>query len=793
MSRGGAQSAVASRYERVDTDFPLVRVRIRDATDDQLKAISGEMGIGLSVDELHRVRDYFAAKDRDPTDVELEALGQAWSEHCCYKSSKPVLKKNIYGIAEDKVVSRGDAGTVEFDADHLIVAKMESHNHPSAIEPYGGAGTGVGGILRDVLCVGGQPLALVDPLFFGPPDLPMEKLPQGVKHPSFLFQGVVEGIRDYGNRVGIPTVSGGAWFHPGFTWNCLVNVGCVGIVRKDKRMDNRAKQAGNVYVYAGGSTGRDGIHGVTFASAELGEGSEEGSRSAVQVGDPITKEPLIHAVLECVDRGLLVGMKDFGGGGLSCVAGELAFDAGLGAEVDLEHVPLKEAGMAPWEIWVSESQERMMLVVDPERVDEVLHVFKKWDVFAAQVGRVIEQPIVRARMKGHVVLELDLAFSTGGPVYDRPAQRPPETPTIEDATPLPAPADPTRMLEDMLGRWNICSKEWIVRQYDHVVRANTVLQPLQGKIGTAAHGDAAVLKPVEDSWQGLAVATAANPNHCERDPYWGASGTVDEAVRNLASVGARLVTLCDNLNYGNPEDPVVMGQLYEGTRGLADVARTLDVPYSSGNVSLYNEAPSGPVPPTPALMAIGIVRDLRSAQTSDFKPGQGDVFLVGQATKAELGGSEYAYAVQRPGDGAVPRVDASFTQQAAEALVQAIELGLVAACHDSSDGGAAVCAAEMALGGDVGVTLDLDLVGPDLEPHEAAYSETHTRWLVQVTKGREGELSKHFAEHDVPCKRVGRVGGRTLTLTAKQKTWAQLSLVDARQAWSQPLHKVVAG
>jgi len=315
-----------------------LEVDILSASDEDLNEISEKMEIGLNLVEMQRIKNYFKEKNRNPTDIELQALGQAWSEHCCYKSSKVPLKEHVFGIEEDKIIAREDAGVVEFDKDHYYCAALESHNHPSAVEPYGGAATGVGGIVRDIVCMGSQPIAYIDPLFFGPLDLPLKDVPKGTKHPRFLFKGIVDGIRDYGNRIGIPTLSGQVYFHKGYTGNCLVNVGCVGVMKKEEMIHSRAKAPGNIYVYVGGKTGRDGIHGVTFASAELTDESEESSRSAVQVGDPITKEPLIHVTLECNRKGLLEGLKDFGGGGLSCVCGELAYDAGFGAEIHLENI-----------------------------------------------------------------------------------------------------------------------------------------------------------------------------------------------------------------------------------------------------------------------------------------------------------------------------------------------------------------------------------------------------------------------------------------------------------------------
>ena len=391
--------------------FDLFEIDILSASDDSLLKISERMGLALSKKEMKRIQEYFKEKNRNPTDIELEALGQAWSEHCCYKSSKVPLKQYIFGIEEDKIVAREDAGILEFDKDHYYCAALESHNHPSAIEPYGGAATGVGGIVRDVVCMGAQPIAYIDPLFFGPLDTPISKLPKGVKHPIYLFKGVVDGIRDYGNRIGIPTLAGQVYFHEGYTGNCLVNVGCIGIMKKKDLIHSKAKAPGNIYIYVGGKTGRDGIHGVTFASAELTDESEERSRSAVQVGDPITKEPVIHATLECNSKGLLEGLKDFGGGGLSCVSGELAYSAGFGAEIHLDDIP-------PWEIWVSESQERMMFLVKPENIEKVLHICKQWDVNAAVVGKVIKEQVTRVFYNDIKILEVDLEFLTGGPVYD---------------------------------------------------------------------------------------------------------------------------------------------------------------------------------------------------------------------------------------------------------------------------------------------------------------------------------------------------------------------------------------
>ncbi len=793
----------APSWERHVTKRPNLPVKdfaLAAMTDDDLAACSKALGIRLSVSEMRRARDYFVGKGRPATDVEMEALGQAWSEHCCYKSSKPVLQRNVYGIAEDRIICREDAGVLPFDGDWYYSPKLESHNHPSAIEPYGGAATGVGGVIRDVVCMGAQPVALIDPLFFGPLDTPIEKLPAGVKHPRFLLSGVIAGIRDYGNRVGIPTVAGGITFHPGYTGNCLVNVGCVGVLHKSQLTHSRAGGPGDVFVYLGNPTGRDGIHGVAFASEELSEASEESARSAVQVGDAILKEPLIHVTLELIDQGLVTGCKDFGGGGLSCVAGELAYDAGFGCEIDLDKVPVKVSTMAPWEIWVSESQERMMVTAKPEQVDKILRVARKWDVPAAVVGRVIAQPINRVRYHREVVLEFDLEFSTGGPVYDRPMTA--RTPDRAAWKSFKAPADLGKVLLGMMAHPNVMSKEWVIRQYDHEVRANTVLRPLQGVMGHEGPGDAAVLKPVQDSDKGMAISCDVNPNYCLRDPFWGAASAVDETVRNLAAVGARLSSMCDNLNFGNPEKPERMWELEESARGLGMMARVLDRPFSSGNISLYNEGPTGPIPPTPTVMGIGILEKFAKATSMDLKREGNRLYLLGH-TYRDLGGSLYMEKLGLEGE-RVPQSDPEILKASAELLVQAIEKGLVASGHDCSEGGIAVAIAEMAFSGQLGATIDLAKIGAfgDERDHQPGpmrsdhklFSESNSRWIIEVSKAKEKQFLEHFGSPTAKglLYPLGQVIGRDrVIITDGKLELVSVSAEKCREAWRTALPKLM--
>ncbi|MDD4307672.1 MAG: phosphoribosylformylglycinamidine synthase subunit PurL [Thermoplasmata archaeon] len=777
--------ALEGLYKKIEAPFPLSEVLLSKADDEQLKLIAAESGTGLSLDEMKMLVAYFKDLGRDPTEVELQAIGQAWSEHCCYKSSKQILREFVFGIDSPRVIDRGDAGVMHFDTENVYSLRIESHNHPSAVEPYGGAATGIGGIVRDVLCMGCQPVALIDPLFFGRLDTPNAELPKGTKHPTYLFGGVVSGIRDYGNRIGVPTISGSVVFDDSYTGNCLVNVGCIGIARKEHLYKNRVGGIGDNLVLVGGRTGRDGIHGVTFASAVLTGESETESRGAVQLGDPITKEPVIHSVLEVGRRKLITGMKDLGGGGLSCVCGELAFAAGFGVEVQLDRVPLKEDGLLPWEIWVSESQERMMLAVTDENLEEVLHIFKFNDVEANVVGRVIPEPLARVFFKGIKVLEMDLKFLTGGPEYCRPREiRKPEY-----GTPEKAPArdvSHTDALLELLASENICSRDWVIHQYDHEVRGCTVLKPLQGALGHACHGDASVLKPVEESWQGLAVCTATNPWVMAIDPYRGGKAVIDEMCRNLVAVGARPDAFSNCLNFGNPEKPERLGEFHEAVRGMGEAAAKLDIPTPSGNVSFYNESETGSVMPTAVVLGTGIIPDVRKSITTDLK-SDGVIYLVGR-TGPEMGGSAY-HRLTGASSPKVPDTDLEVLRDAMKALLIAMDEGLVSSCHDISDGGLAVAIAEMCIGGRKGAELDLESLGP--LPEEAAlFSESCSRWLVEVPR----DSAERFEAILGPAATlIGAALGDELLITRGEEILVSASLTELENAWRGTLWRLMGG
>ena len=765
-----------------DVPFDLYDVDILSATDDQLKQVSADMSLSLSLDEMKVIRDYFKKEGRNPTDVELQSLGQAWSEHCCYKSSKPILKEFVFGIDRDDVLSKGDAGVMVFDDDYGYALRIESHNHPSAIEPYGGAATGIGGILRDVVCMGAQPIGLADPLCFGPIDHKGE-LPPGIKHPRYLVNGVVSGIRDYGNRVGIPTITGGFFFDEKYTGNCLVNVACLGIVKRADLAKNYAGGPGEVMILIGGRTGRDGIHGVNFASADLTATSDEDSRGAVQLGDPITKEPVMHACFEVNAKHLITGMKDLGGGGLSCVVGEMALDAGCGADVDLEKVPLKEPGLAPWEIWVSESQERMMCTCKPENVDKVLEIFDMWDVLAIPVARTTDLKRTRLFWDGELIFDMDLEFLTGGPVYNRPYTLPEvSTKDGEKFPKLPSDKD---VILTLLSDLNIASKEWAIRQYDHEVRAGTAIHPMVGEMNMTGPGDASVLLPVPGRLKGLAAAIGCNPWFTEADPYKGGMACIDETCRNLVAVGARPNAFTDCLNFGNPEKPERLGEFREAVRGLGEICKKLGMPIPSGNVSLYNEAPGGiHILPTPMILGTGLIDDVRKSVSADFKEEGDLVFLVGR-TKDEMAGS-LLFRKYGGVEGDVPGVDIDHLRDLMDRMLSAMDKGLVRACHDCSDGGLAVAVAEMCISGDIGAEIDLSGI-EGLSEERRLYSESNTRWIAEVKPENEKAFREIVGSDAIM---IGKVGGDSLKVDA---AGIGLSVTDMRKAWSEPIWKIMGG
>ncbi|MBN1785699.1 MAG: phosphoribosylformylglycinamidine synthase subunit PurL [Candidatus Methanofastidiosa archaeon] len=756
-----------------------------NVSEERLKGISEETGTGLSLDELKVIRDYFVKEGRNPKDIELQALGQAWSEHCCYKSSKYYLKRYLFNFdaPQNLFVIKEDAGLVEFDKDHAYAVALESHNHPSAIEPYGGAATGIGGILRDVVCMGAQPIALVDPIFFAPPTTSSELIPKGVKHPKYIFSGVVDGIRDYGNRVGIPTVSGMTAFHKGYLGNCLVNVGCVGIVKKKDIVYSRVGNVGDIYVLAGGGTGRDGIHGVTFASKELDDDSQVSSRSAVQVGDPIMKEPLIHACLEANEKKLLTGLKDLGGGGLSCVVGEMALAGGYGAKVTLENVHLKEKDLLPWEIWVSESQERMMMSVREKDLNKVLKIFRKWDVPAVVIGKVIQEKRLLIEWHGETIFDMDLEFLTEGPMYKRPFKK---VSTRNENVEFGEPEDYNGTLLSLLKDYNCACDDWVVRQYDFEVRARTFSPPLVGMENCETHADASIIKPLEDSERGLALTSDVNPHFMVLDPFWGAASAVDEAVRNLVAVGARPHSFADCLNFGNPEKPEKMWEFVQAVQGLAHVISKIGATFVSGNVSLYNEGPAGACPPTPTIMGIGLIDDVNKSVTTPFKGNGNLIYIIGN-TKDELGGSAYLRYRGIAG-GIVPRVNPYELSNASFSLIELMGKGMVISCHDISEGGICCTLAEMCIGNEIGAAITLK---GKLRPDKELFSESNTRWICEIDPNDRAEFEDGLRAHQVAFTILGATGGDRLRMAKDGKMLVDIEVKSMKEAWQRPLWDIM--
>jgi len=753
------------------TSVPFRRASLRD-----LARTSEERGLGFDDRELGRLRDYFRREDRDPTDVELAGLAQSWSEHCSYKSSRPFLRRAFGSLRpRSRVLGTGDAGVMKFEPGYAYALRIESHNHPSAVEPYGGAATGIGGILRDVLAVGAKPVALSDPLFFGPLDLGREHLPPGVKSPRYLAEGVIAGIRDYGNRVGVPTVSGGIYFDPSYVVNPLVNVGCVGFLPRSRLLPNRARARGDRLVLVGGLTGRDGIGGVAFASKELTDRSETESRGAVQLGNPIMKEPLIHACLEAFDRGLVQGLKDLGGGGVASASGELVHAGGFGSHIALDRVPLREEGLRPWEVWVSESQERMILDVRPKDLPALLDIFRRFDVPATDIGEVTVGPFETLEWNGRPAAHLRVGFRV-----DPPSVRRPLRPRARRRGPIPSVPyeDLGGLVRDLVLAPDSLSREAVIRVYDHEVQGRTVIKPLQGKVTSPSHGDAAVLQPRPESPKGLAIATAAQPWACREDPREGAAWVVEEAARNLYAVGARPDAFTNCLNFGNPKDPRVLADFAAVTEGLATAARALGFAVPSGNVSFYNGGLGAEIPPTPVLLATGIVPRIAEVTTSDLKTVGNPLYLVG-TSRPELGGSLWARRTGRSGI-QVPPTDPRSLRTAGERLLLARHAGLMRSVHDVSDGGLAVALCEMAFGGGLGFLVDLEATGLD-DPGAALVVEGGSRFVVEVAVGAERRFERTLLR--VPHARLGEVTASGGGFRWERTTLATVPLEELYEQW----------
>jgi len=787
-----------SRYVKKDVPFELVEIDLKDADDKQLIKISNELAIGLNLTEMKLVKDYFSRKKRNPTDVELQTIGQTWSEHCYHKTFKGDIttpEGEIHSLFKTYItkatkeldpswcisVFEDNAGIIEFDKNYAIAAKVETHNHPSAIEPFGGAATGTGGVIRDILAVWADPIACTDVLCFGPLDYDYNKLPSGTKHPKYVYRGVVSGIGSYGNNMGIPTLNGAINFDESYVGNVVVYCGCVGLLPKDKFVKDT--KAGDVALLVGGETGRDGIHGVTFASAELTKESEEVSRPAVQIANPIEEERVKRAIVKLRDAGLGSAITDIGGGGISCGTGEMAERSNLGIHVYLEKIPLKYQGLAPWEIYVSESQERMLLSVPEKNLEKAIEIFETEDVKAAPIGKFTTDGILKVTYMGHKVAELDIDFVFNPPKFVGATDWQP--PKLEEPT-FPEPTDLTKELLGLLSMPNIASKESVIRTYDHEVKGNTTLKPLQSKYG--GPNDAAVIKPITDSWKGIVISSGMNTNYGKIDPYWMAASGIDEAIRNNVAVGGRRIALLDNFTWGNPQKPDRLGSLVSACKACYNFAKGFQAPFISGKDSLYNESPMGPVTPTLLITAIGVIPDIRKTVSMELKQPGSIIYIVGK-TYPELGGSHYYQNKGFLGN-SVPKVRLDQAKKTMDKITKAIDKGYLRSCHDLSEGGLAVACAEMAFSSGYGVELDLNKVPRTKEVSRndfVLFSESNSRFLVEVSEKNKENFETLMK--DAVCAEIGKVKKEGyLSVTGLEgKPVIHADLEELRRRWKSVL------
>ncbi|GEL18222.1 phosphoribosylformylglycinamidine synthase subunit PurL [Pseudonocardia asaccharolytica] len=729
--------------------------------------------LGLADDEYARIREILG---RRPTDAELAMYAVMWSEHCSYKSSKVHLKyfgetttpqmrgRMLAGIGEN-------AGVVEIGDGWAVTFKVESHNHPSYVEPYQGAATGVGGIVRDIMAMGARPVAVADPLRFGPADAP---------DTARVLPGVVAGIGGYGNCLGLPNVGGEVVFDPSYSGNPLVNALCVGSMRVEDLHLAFASGVGNKIILFGARTGLDGIGGVSVLASETFSGDEDGSGRkklpSVQVGDPFTEKVLIECCLELFHAGLVVGIQDLGGAGLACATSELASAGDGGMQVDLDAVPLRATGMTAAEILASESQERMCAVVRPEDVERFMAVCRKWDVLAAVIGEVTEDDRLRITWRGETVVDVPpRTVADEGPVYHRPVERSAAQDALVANTPdaLPRPAAPSELRAEILrmaASPNLCSRAWVTDQYDRYVRGNTVL---------AQPADAGVVRVDEESGRGVAVATDCNARFVALDPYVGTQLALAEAYRNVAVSGAEPIAVTNCLNFGSPEDPHVMWQFAEAVRGLADGCATLGIPVTGGNVSFYNQTGDRPILPTPVIGVLGVFEDVRRRVRCGFTRDGDAVVLLG-ATRDELGGSEWAHVAHGHLGGRPPAVDLAAEQRLAALLAAAAADGVLTGAHDLSEGGLAQALVESSLVGERGARI---APPPGLDPFVALFAESAGRALVTVAEPDAEAFLARVGEAGVPASRLGTTGGAELVIGELPA----LSLDELRTAWEGTL------
>ncbi|MBW8017351.1 MAG: phosphoribosylformylglycinamidine synthase subunit PurL [Planctomycetes bacterium] len=799
-------SAHTSPYE-----LKINKIEITTLDDDGLAALSGKMDMFLDVIEMRCIQEYYRSIGCEPTDIELEMIAQTWSEHCVHKTLKSsvdfdfdgekihfdnLLKETVFKATQDLdkdwciSVFVDDAGIVEFDDDMAVCFKVETHNHPSALDPYGGAATGIGGVIRDPMGtgLGAKPIANTDIFCFGEPDMKLEDVPKGVLHPRRVMKGVVAGVRDYGNRMGIPTINGALYFDERYMANPLVFCGNIGVLDRKKCFSK--PEVGNLIMVVGGRTGRDGIHGATFSSGAMTHEHEDIFSHAVQIGNPIVEKKMLDTLLQARERGLYEAIGDCGAGGLSSQVGELTEK--FGAEVELKDIPLKYDGLNYTEIWISEAQERMVVAVRPEKLDEISELFASEDVEATVIGTITNDKKLKLSYDGELVGELDMQFLHHGlPKYSRQAKW--TTPKLSEPT-IAEKSSYDDDLMKILSQFNVASKEWVIRQYDHEVQGGSVIKPLTG-VDNDGPGDASVIRPKFDSDRGVAVACGMNPVYGDLDPYWMALSGIDEAVRNIVCVGGRpdRIAILDNFCWGDCKKPETLGALVRTSQACYDGAMGFQTPFISGKDSLNNEfinedGTAVSIPHTLLISAMSIVDDVNKCVTMDVKAAGNLLFVVGK-TKNELGGSHY-YKIAGELGANVPKVDIAVAAETAKRLHQAITAGLAASCHDCSEGGLAVALAEMAFAGGLGIEADLrglPVSGDCVRVDTQLFSESNSRYVVEVEPGNYDAFAKLML--DMPFGQIGEVVlGKKLIV----KDGAGNSVIDSdtavlKSVWQEPL------
>lgn len=719
--------------------------------------------MGVSDSEYELICGFLGRK---PNYTEIGVFSVMWSEHCAYKNSKPLLRRFPTSGPRVLMGPGEGAGIVDIGDNQAVVFKIESHNHPSAVEPYQGAATGVGGIIRDIFSMGARPVALLNSLRFG--KLESERV-------KYLFEHVVSGIAGYGNCIGIPTVGGEVVFDESYDGNPLVNAMCVGLIDHDKIQRGVAKGVGNPVFYVGPPTGRDGIHGATFASEELTEESEA-KRTAVQVGDPFMEKLVMEACLELIDTGIVLGIQDMGAAGLTCSSAEMASKAGNGLELYLDQVPQREEGMTPYEMMLSESQERMLFVVEPKDEAQALEIFERWGVICAKVGKVTDDGRLKLFHHGEVVGDMPVtALVDECPVYEKPSAVPAyyEQNAGIDTLRYPEVSDLNLALEQILASPSVASKAWVYNQYDYMVRTSTAVRP----------GSDAAVVTVQDTRKALAMTTDCNGRFVYLDPEVGGKIAVSEAARNIVCSGAEPLAITDNLNFGSPEKPDIFWQMERAVDGMAEACRVLDAPVIGGNVSLYNENLQGAIYPTPVVGMVGLVHDTDHITTQGFK-NEGDVIVLLGDTRGELGGSEFQAVVHGVTEGRPPVLDLQVEKQLLDAVLSAIQGGLVRSAHDLSEGGLAAALAESCISGGIGAKIELDSA---LRADLALFSESQSRIVLSAAPAQAEQLLDHLASRGVPVQRIGVVEGSALKVSVNGASAIDRPVKELARVWEDAI------